>query len=79
MLHLQRILNKLLGEIDMIGCPFGHFPILRFIAPEASGYKAFIETHRELWQFLMVPTIVAINSTFNLCIYFPHLPSPYRV
>ncbi|XP_033222656.1 uncharacterized protein LOC117176510 [Belonocnema kinseyi] len=54
MLHLQRILNKLLGEIDMIGCPFGHFPILRFIAPEASGYKAFLETHQELWEFLKI-------------------------
>ncbi|KAG5309487.1 CP303 protein, partial [Acromyrmex insinuator] len=50
--HLQRILTKLLIEIDMIGAPFGHFPLLRFIAPEMSGYKAFVETHRELWAFI---------------------------
>ncbi|KAG5343836.1 CP303 protein, partial [Acromyrmex heyeri] len=50
--HLQRILTKLLNEIDMIGAPFSHFPLLRFIAPEMSGYKAFIETHQELWAFL---------------------------
>ncbi|KYM83976.1 hypothetical protein ALC53_05594 [Atta colombica] len=50
--HLQRILTKLLNEIDMIGAPFGHFPLLRFIAPEMSGYKAFVETHQELWAFL---------------------------
>jgi len=52
--HLQRILTKLLNEIDMIGAPFGHFPLLRFIAPEMSGYKAFVETHQELWAFLKV-------------------------
>ncbi|XP_026669976.1 methyl farnesoate epoxidase-like isoform X2 [Ceratina calcarata] len=50
--HLQRILTKLLREIDMIGAPFGHFPILRFIAPEMSGYKSFLETHQQLWKFL---------------------------
>ncbi|XP_043461384.1 probable cytochrome P450 303a1 isoform X2 [Leptopilina heterotoma] len=52
--HLLRILNKLLGEIDMIGSPFGHFPFLRYIAPKASGYKAFLETHQELWHFIKV-------------------------
>ncbi|XP_076169836.1 putative cytochrome P450 303a1 [Ptiloglossa arizonensis] len=50
--YLQRILTKLLREIDMIGAPFGHFPILRFIAPEMSGYKSFLETHQQLWKFL---------------------------
>lgn len=52
--HLQQILTKLLVEIDIIGAPFGHFPLLRFIAPEMSGYKAFVETHKELWTFLKV-------------------------
>ncbi|XP_071574956.1 probable cytochrome P450 303a1 [Temnothorax nylanderi] len=50
--HLQQILTKLLKEIDIIGAPFSHFPLLRFIAPELSGYKAFVETHQELWAFL---------------------------
>ncbi|KYM98059.1 hypothetical protein ALC62_11405 [Cyphomyrmex costatus] len=50
--HLQQILTKLLNEIDMIGAPFSQFPLLRFIAPEMSGYKAFVETHQELWAFL---------------------------
>ncbi|XP_076622110.1 putative cytochrome P450 303a1 [Colletes latitarsis] len=50
--YLQWILTKLLKEIDMIGAPFGHFPILRFIAPEMSGYKSFLETHQQLWKFL---------------------------
>lgn len=52
--HLQQILTKLLKEIDIIGAPFSHFPLLRFIAPEMSGYKAFVKTHQELWTFLKV-------------------------
>lgn len=52
--HLQQILTKLLKEIDIIGAPFSHFPLLRFIAPEMSGYKAFVQTHQELWTFLKV-------------------------
>lgn len=54
LIHLQQILTKLLNEIDVIGAPFSHFPLLRFIAPEMSGYKAFVETHKELWTFLKV-------------------------
>lgn len=52
--YLQRILTKLLREVDMIGAPFSHFPTLRFIAPELSGYKSFLQTHEEVWAFLKV-------------------------
>jgi len=38
----------------MIGAPFSHFPPLRFIAPEMSGYKSFLQTHQKLWTFLKV-------------------------
>ncbi|XP_066586057.1 probable cytochrome P450 303a1 [Prorops nasuta] len=50
--YLQRILTKLLYEIDMIGAPFSHFPILKYLAPELSGYKPFVEMHQQLWKFL---------------------------
>ncbi|EFN75914.1 probable cytochrome P450 303a1 [Harpegnathos saltator] len=50
--YLQKIFAKLLEEVDMIGAPFNHFPALRFIAPEMSGYKSFVETHQKLWTFL---------------------------
>ncbi|XP_020291003.1 probable cytochrome P450 303a1 isoform X2 [Pseudomyrmex gracilis] len=52
LVYLQRILTKLLKEIDMTGAPFSHFPFLRFIAPELSGFKSFINVHKELWAFL---------------------------
>ncbi|XP_015121196.1 probable cytochrome P450 303a1 [Diachasma alloeum] len=50
--HLQRILTTLFKACDMTGCLFGHFPILRYIAPVASGYKQFMEIHQQLWSFL---------------------------
>nr|XP_012153072.1 PREDICTED: probable cytochrome P450 303a1 [Megachile rotundata] len=50
--YLQRLLGKLMNEIDMIGAPFGHFPLLRFIAPEMSGYKSFLTIHQKVWKFL---------------------------
>ncbi|XP_076679748.1 putative cytochrome P450 303a1 isoform X2 [Andrena cerasifolii] len=52
LIYLQKILTKMMREVDMIGAPFSHFPILRFIAPELSGYKSFLQVHQELWKFL---------------------------
>lgn len=54
LMHLQRIFAKLLEDVDMIGAPFSHFPLLRFIVPEMSGYKTYLETHEELWAFVKV-------------------------
>ncbi|XP_015436194.1 PREDICTED: probable cytochrome P450 303a1 [Dufourea novaeangliae] len=50
--YLQRILAKVMMEVDTFGAPFGHFPFLRFIAPEMSGYKSFLEAHVQIWKFL---------------------------
>ncbi|XP_023247202.1 probable cytochrome P450 303a1 [Copidosoma floridanum] len=52
--HLQRILNAIFRDVDMHGCMFNHFPFLRYVAPELSGYAKFIERHQELWKFLTV-------------------------
>lgn len=49
---LQKLLSNLFTHIDMVGCPFSHFPFLRFIAPEASGYKGYLFTHIQIWNFL---------------------------
>ncbi|XP_043512841.1 probable cytochrome P450 303a1 [Frieseomelitta varia] len=51
-IYLQEILTQVLTEIDMLGAPFGHFPLLRFIAPEISGYKSFVKIHQQLWDYL---------------------------
>ncbi|KAJ3662579.1 hypothetical protein Zmor_006920 [Zophobas morio] len=52
LLSLQDILGRLFSAVDMVGCPFSHFPILKFIAPEVSGYKLYVETHLQVWDFL---------------------------
>jgi len=50
----------------MIGAPFSHFPPLRFIAPEMSGYKSFLQTHQKLWTFLKVSKHSIISYYFIL-------------
>ncbi|KAK9880868.1 hypothetical protein WA026_013195 [Henosepilachna vigintioctopunctata] len=50
--QLQGILGELFTQIDMVGAPFSHFPVLRFIAPELSGYKMYVKTHQLIWDFI---------------------------
>jgi cytochrome P450 len=49
---LQELLSDLFANIDMMGALFSHFPFLRFIAPEASGYKSFIACHNNIHKFV---------------------------
>ncbi|KAK6627540.1 hypothetical protein RUM44_010018 [Polyplax serrata] len=49
---LQNLLTELFANIDMVGCAFSQFPILRYVAPEASGYNQFVQIHRKVWTFL---------------------------
>lgn len=52
LVNLQSDLNKLFGQIDMIGTLFSHFPVLRFIAPDFSGYNLYVKTHEPIWNFI---------------------------
>jgi len=49
---LQRLLNDLFENIDMMGALFSHFPFLQYIAPKASGYEDFVAFHNNLHEFL---------------------------
>lgn len=49
---LQELLNDLFKNIDMMGATFSHFPILTYIAPEASGYNSFVQCHTNIHKFL---------------------------
>ncbi|KAG8235108.1 hypothetical protein J437_LFUL015535 [Ladona fulva] len=50
--RLQTLLTQLFATIDVTGCPFSHFPFLRYCAPGMSGYRQFVETHQNIWEFL---------------------------
>ncbi|XP_015602519.1 probable cytochrome P450 303a1 [Cephus cinctus] len=50
--YLQKIATQLLKDVDMVGSTFSYFPILRYLAPEMSGYKSFVATHERIWRFL---------------------------
>lgn len=49
---LQNLLTDLFKSIDIVGCLFSQYPVLRFVAPEFSGYTRYIQTHEEIWKFL---------------------------
>lgn len=50
--ELQSILHELFLNIDMVGATFSHFPILRFLAPEASGFSPFLRVHERMYAFI---------------------------
>lgn len=50
--HLQGMLYTLFTNIDMVGALFSHFPFLRFLAPNFSGYNQFKDIHKLLYNFL---------------------------
>lgn len=52
MRELQSILNELFRSISMVGTTFSHFPILKYLAPEMSGYNLYVMTHLRIWEFL---------------------------
>ncbi|KAI5729980.1 hypothetical protein M8J76_008667 [Diaphorina citri] len=49
---IQSLLTELFANIDMVGALFSQFPILRYVAPEMSGYKSFVSIHQKVWKFL---------------------------
>lgn len=49
---LQIVLTELFANIDMGGTLFSHFPFLRYVAPEFSGYNMYIKTHMGIWKLL---------------------------
>lgn len=52
MAELISILTQLFGAVSMVGAPFSHFPILKYLAPELSGYGVYVRAHSRLWTFL---------------------------
>uniref|UniRef100_A0A1B0FH35 Cytochrome P450 303a1 n=1 Tax=Glossina morsitans morsitans TaxID=37546 RepID=A0A1B0FH35_GLOMM len=49
---LLKMFFELFQHIDMVGAMFSHFPIMRFIAPNYSGYNAFVQNHQRIYRFL---------------------------
>lgn len=62
--RLQSLLSELFERAHMVGALFNHFPFLRFIAPEYSGYNVYVRAHIPLWDFLS-KEIKHHKDTFN--------------
>lgn len=50
--YLQQVLSELFERAHMFGALFSHFPILRIVAPEYSGYNTYLKAHLPIWNFL---------------------------
>lgn len=50
--YLQQVLSELFERAHMFGALFSHFPILRIVAPEYSGYNTYLKAHLPIWDFL---------------------------
>ncbi|KAF5289656.1 hypothetical protein FQR65_LT11773 [Abscondita terminalis] len=49
---LQTLLTDLFASVHMDGALFSHYPLLRHLAPEYSGYNMFLNTHKKMWSFI---------------------------
>ncbi|KAF5281156.1 hypothetical protein FQA39_LY17888 [Lamprigera yunnana] len=49
---LQTILTELFANVHMDGALFSHYPILRHIAPDFSGYNNYVNIHKNMWSFI---------------------------
>lgn len=63
--RLQSLLHELFASIDMMGALFSHFPFMRFIAPNFSGYKQFVEIHEHMHKFIG-EEVENHKKTFNI-------------
>ncbi|TMW48521.1 hypothetical protein DOY81_006391 [Sarcophaga bullata] len=49
---LLQMFFELFQHVDMVGAMFSHFPFMRYVAPNYSGYNAFVENHERIYAFL---------------------------
>jgi uncharacterized protein YpbB len=68
---LQGLLTELFANIDMVGCLFSQFPMLRFLAPKLSGYQQFMYTHQKVWTYLKVSPITCVSMDLGKMTKFP--------
>ncbi|KAK5643442.1 hypothetical protein RI129_007287 [Pyrocoelia pectoralis] len=62
--RLAEMLMELFAQFDMIGPLFSHFPILRYICPNLSGYNKYDDVHKKICKF-MEQEIENLKKTYN--------------
>lgn len=50
--QLIKLIHDSFRVIDMSGGVLNQFPLVRYIAPDACGYRPLLNTLRPLWDFL---------------------------
>lgn len=54
LLKLTQLLNTFFKKFDMSGSILNYLPVLRFIAPELTGYNSIKACRDALWQYFQV-------------------------
>lgn len=49
---IMNIMAQLFAAVDMSGGLFSHFPILKYIAPDMSGYNLMVQLHKEVYAVI---------------------------
>lgn len=49
---LLHMFFELFQNVDMFGAMFSHFPFMRYVAPDYSGYSSFVENHERAYRFI---------------------------
>ncbi|KAK5640553.1 hypothetical protein RI129_011364 [Pyrocoelia pectoralis] len=82
--RLQVILTDLLSKVHMDGALFSHYPILRHLCPDYSGYNMYLGIHKRMWRFFALE-IQKIKETYNpydlrgfMDVYLKMLNSPKK-
>ncbi|XP_056637719.1 methyl farnesoate epoxidase [Diorhabda sublineata] len=52
MRELQAVLNELFQALSMVGTTFSQFPLLKYLAPNKSGYNLYVRSHERIWAFI---------------------------
>jgi methyl farnesoate epoxidase / farnesoate epoxidase len=60
-IKLMEMIHKSFQIVDMSGGLLNHFPFIRFLMPDRSGFRPLVQTMKPLWEFLKCK-IVEVND-----------------
>lgn len=66
LIDLMEAIHKSFTIVDMSGGVLSHWPLVRHICPDKSGYRPLVETLQPLWTFLKVRGVPINTRYLNL-------------
>lgn len=69
MKELLDLIHECFRVLDMTGGLLNLFPLVRYVAPDLSGYRPLVRAHQPLWDFLRV--ILSAKNILYFLYFFP--------